>query len=278
MRKKFFPFLLIFLFLFFLFQIKKVNIYRTNIILLSKPLTVISLEPKRNLIFLRLPDNLYLEVPPDLGKYRLSSVYRLGGLEGRGEELLKAALEDYLAVPIDGWVKAPDFSLFLTKRETNFSKLNLIKIWWSMKRLRIDKIKSIDLDQTNVLKKEVLADGSEVWDTEFFRLDSLVKKYFSDSRMEKEGIKVEIRNGTKHLGLANKLARLITNLGGSVVAIGNSSIKHQASSIKYKKKSLGKSYTLRKLEKILAVKAELEMTEESRADLLIVVGEDYFKR
>ena len=148
--------------------------------------------------------------------------------------------------------------------------------------MRSDKVKSIALAETNVLKKESLADGSEVLVTEFFRLDELVKKYFADSRIKKEGIKIEILNATDYPGLANQLARLVTNMGGEVISVANSSINPPAdgltSSIQYQEKELKKNYTLQKLERILGVKAEIGEMAESRADLVILVGEDYRER
>ena len=288
MRKKFFIIILLFVFAFGFWQVKKAEFVRMNFVFIAKTVAVVSLEPKRNLALFELPDNLYLELPHGFGYYQLGSVYELGELEDRGAKLLEETMQNYLGAPIDGYIKLSNCSIaqlsnclllsLLGRGETSLNRWQIFKFWWEIKRLRFDKVKSIVLAETNILKKESLADGSEVLATEFFRLDELVKKYFDDSEIKKEAIKIEILNATNYPGLANQLARLVTNMGGEVISVSNSSIKYQVSSIKYQNESIKKTYTVRKLEKILKVKAEVGEIGESRADLVIFVGEDYSKR
>ena len=298
--KKLLPILLIFILGFFFWQAKKSSSSvwdgssRINLVIASGEVIVASLEPEKNLTLLKLPKNLYLDIPHGLGKYQLGSVYELGKLEKRGGKLLRETIQDYLGVPTDGHIRTSIINhqsstikkyilnclvlSTLSRGETNFSKWDLIRLWWEIKKLRSDKVKFIDLEETNILLQAELPDGSLIWETEFFRLDELVKKYFSDQKIEKEGIEIEILNATEHLGLANKVSRLIANMGGGVVAIGNSEEKNETSKIKFRDETLKKSYTLKKLEKILQVKAEIGEMAESRADLLILIGEAYWER
>lgn len=252
----------------------------------TDPIVVASLEPGKNLTILKLPENLFLELSRGFGHYQLGSVYELGELEGRGGELLRETVQEYLGVPVDGYMKMPNSKqipnslLFLLtgRGETNLGRWDLLRAWWEIKKLRSDKMKSIDLQETDILKTLSLPDGSSVLETDFFRLDELVKKYFGDSKIKKEGIKIEVLNATGEQGLAKKMVRLITNMGGEVIAVGNAEKKQENSNMKCRDKSIKNTYTVQKLETILSAKAEVEEMAESRADVLILVGEDYWQK
>jgi len=287
MRKVFFFILLALIVFLFCWPLLKPQKGRVNLVFISQPIVVASLEPGKNLTLLALPDNLYLEVPGGLGHYRLGSVYQLGELEekGGGGELLVKTISNYLALFIDGYVEISTADkdhllgqlplLLFKKGKTNLERWRLFKFWWQAERLRQDKIKYISLKETKILKKEKLPDDTEILTTENFRLDELMGKYFVDSQVKKEALKIEILNAAGRPGLAKKMARLVTNLGAEVINVGNYSVQYQTSSIKYQEKTIEKKYTLQKLEKILQVKAKREELGESRADILILVGKDY---
>jgi len=298
MRKKIFVILLLFIFGLFFYQIKKVRPLlwdgnsRISLVFALEPVVVASLEPGKDLTVFRLPENLYLRVPHGFGQYQLGSVYELGELEEGGGELLRETVQEYLGVPVDGYIKIPNTKyqiknkktvlnclilLLPSRGETNLSKWDLLRLWWEIRKLRSDKVKFFDLGETNILTEKSLPDGSLIFETELFRLDELVRNHCIDHKIYEERLAIEVLNATDHSGLANRVARLMTNIGGDIVAVGNSNDKYQISNIKYQKKDLRKSYTVRKLEKILGVKAEVGEMGESRADLLILVGEDYWK-
>jgi hypothetical protein len=299
MRKKPFLVLLLLVLGFLLIQIKKAkpSIWdgqsRINFVLSADQVGVVSLEPDKNMTIFLLPDNLYLDVPHGFGQYRVGAVYELGELEKKGGELLMETIQSYLGLPIDGYIRMANgewriangkkFILnclllsLLRKGKTSFNHWDILRLGWQINKLRVDRIDLFDLVQTSILSEAKLADGSVILETEFFRLDEVAGQCCYDSKVRNEALSIEVLNATDFPGLANQFTRLVTNVGGTVVAIGNSSIKYQVSSIKYQKKELVKSYTLQKLEKILGVKAEVGERGESRADLLIIIGEDYWQ-
>ncbi len=294
MRKKLFIALLLLIFVFSFYQIRKSPLSpwngrsRLSLALTAEPSVVASLEPGKNLIILQLPENLYFDLPHGFGQYPLGSVYELGELEGRGGELLREAMENYLGIPVEGWAKIsnnhqcemPNCLLLLLqgRGETNLNKLDLLRLWWEMKKLRADKVKVINLQETNILTEKSLHDGSLILETEFFRLDELVKKYFPDSQIKKEGIRIGVLNATDHLGLANKISRLVRNTGGEMISVGNAETKESISKIQCLDKNIKESYTVRQWEKILGGEAEIGEMGESRADVLILVGEYYWEK
>lgn len=256
---------------------------RMNFVFIDQSLAVVSLEPQKNLTILEMPNNLYLEVPGGFGNYHLGSVYELGQLEGRGGELLKATLQDYLAVPMDGYIKMSNVKCRMSncflltlfrKAKTDLPFWQLIRIWWEAKELRSDKVKTVNLQEANVLTLDSLPDGSQVFKTKFLPLDKLVGKYFSDRSFVKERIKIEVLNATGELGLAKAVARMITNLGGEVISVSNAENTQEKSSMKCHGASIKNSYTVHKLESILKTATQVGEMGGSRADVLILVGED----
>jgi len=300
MRKKLFVIFFFLIIGFFFYQVKSLRpsvwdgSSRINFVFSAQTVAVASLETGNNLVIFKLPENLYLEVFHEFGQYQLGSVYELGKLEGKGGELLGETVQEYLGVPIGGYIRIANskwqivnskkFILnwlilsTLGRGETNFSQWDLLRFWWSIKSLRSDKVIFIDLEETNILSEKRLPDESLIFETEFFRLDELVGKYFKNSRIEKEGIEVEILNATEHLGLANRVARLVMNMGGEIISIGNADNKIRNSKFEIRNEEIKKSYTVRKLEKVLGIKAEIGEMDKSRADLLILIGEDYWEK
>lgn len=297
MRKKLFLALFFLITAFFFLQVKrsKPSVWnghsRINFVLSADQVGIVSLESDKSMTIFLLPDNVYLKVPHGFGQYRVRSVYELGELEKKGGELLMETIQSYLALPIDGYfgmvngqwegkggknfVLGSLFRSFLGRGKTNFNQWDILRLWWRINKLRVDKIDFFDLAETNILSEAKLLDNSVILETEFFRLDEIIGQCCYDTQVRDEALSIEVLNATDFSGLANEFSRMATNLGGSVVVIGNSNSKQQMSNIKYQKKELVKNYTLQKLEKILGVRAEVGERGESRADLLIIIGENF---
>lgn len=100
--------------------------------------------------------------------------------------------------------------------------------------------------------------------------DKLSMSLFTDSDIVMEKESIQIVNGTSVSGLGNRLARFITNMGGSVVAVSNSDTPITKTRIDYFGK---KTYTLAKLSSILSVKGR-ETQQSGIADIAIYIGND----
>lgn len=289
MRKKLFlVFLVLVLITFFGFREIKNSLWdgksRLNFVLNN---FVFSLEPEKSLTILSLPVNLYLEVPHGYGQYQLGSVYELGQLENRGEELLKETIQQNLAIPVEAYGQMINdqcsmlncFLFLLQGRgETDLSRWDLVRLWLAIRKLRADKITEINLQETATLKELKLPDESIVLETEFTQLDSLIQRFFSDRQIREEALKIEILNATEQPGLANQLARLINNIGGGVISINNAESASWRTKVKITNEEWKDFYTVKKLEKILGIEAEVGEMENSRADLLIILGTDYWQK
>lgn len=101
-------------------------------------------------------------------------------------------------------------------------------------------------------------------------LDKVVSRLVIDDLVEKDKQTIQIINGTDVSGFGNRLARLITNMGGNVIIVATSDSSRKKSLISYIDK---KTYTVEKLQKVLGYEVVRE-TDNAISDITIVIGED----
>ncbi|MCL4382779.1 MAG: LytR C-terminal domain-containing protein [Patescibacteria group bacterium] len=279
---------------------------RSTIILATKPLLLLSFEPGSDLTVISIPEKTYLEVNRGFGSYRLGAVWELGAMEGLRGKLLAETVGEFLGVPVDGWVgpkngswsvsfnrenflqqknelislryllKPQELILSFQNLETNLNFVDLTRLWFSAKFTRFDKVKFVDLENGPALNTLTLADGTKVLTADQKLVDSLLVGLFKEQKIVQEHLTVEILNGTEKAGLANRLARLITNLGGDVVSVTNSQEKISRCQIKGKSQAL-ESYTGQLLFKIYNC-VKIADQNEARADLQVAIGQDYWQK
>ncbi len=102
-------------------------------------------------------------------------------------------------------------------------------------------------------------------------LDKISLILFSDPKIADENVSVGIINGTAEYGAGNRLARLISNMGGNVVLVSTSQSQEDKSMILYSGK---KTYTLGRLEKLLGFEV-IENKSQTLSDITIQIGKDY---
>jgi len=102
--------------------------------------------------------------------------------------------------------------------------------------------------------------------------DKILSSLFTDYSLSREAVSIEIVNGTSILGLGNRLARLISNMGGNVISVSTSEIAIKTSEILY----LDSSYTVERLEKVLFMKKR-QTKKPMLFDIVIYIGEDFQK-
>lgn len=265
--------------------------FNINLIIKAQKISLLIFSPQnQKVVVLDIPPNAYLQLPKGFGNWQLSSVFDLGG-----DELLKITLVNFFGLPIDGFLllggkhakvdtaalldqlRKDPFALLslLPSIKTNLTPFELIRLKMGLSSVRFDKIKQIDLANTAVFQKTKLADGSDVYIPDTVKLDSVLIEMV-DPIIQSEHKTIAVFNSTSHIGLAQKAARLITNLGGNVIITGNGQNKLKISKV------LGeKSKTLARLKQIFAaddtIGPNAEDVVSSRAQINIFLGEDYFE-
>lgn len=264
-----------------------------NITLLARTdqISILSYNPtEKRIVILNIPDETFLDVPKGFGFWQLRAVYKLGG-----DKLLVDTLRSFLGIPIDGFL---DFSgpgvnksaaeIVEELRQNPFSGFNLMSglktdlTLWELIRLklgitgvRFDKVAEINLDKQDILNTETLPDGTEVLTADPVKIDSVLVD-LADPAFASEHKAIAVWNATNRPLLAQKAARLITNLGGSVIITSNAEEKLKKT-IVYGEKSA----SLKRLKQIFALDDKISSSsanlEFSRAEINIFLGEDFDK-
>jgi hypothetical protein len=171
-----------------------------------------------------------------------------------------------LAVPIDGFIASEFLNLDQAVRPLFMNAtLNYNSLKTDLTIIDIFRIamltRAIPENSITVKKVRVTA-GLEA--------DKIVGRLATDDLIEKDHQTIRIINGTDVFGLGNRLARLITNMGGNVIIVGTSDSPKKSSIISYIDK---KTYTVERLQKVLGYKAVKEEDSEI-SDITIVIGDD----
>lgn len=101
--------------------------------------------------------------------------------------------------------------------------------------------------------------------------DKILAALFEDDKISNEKVSIEIINAAGEQGLGNRIARLITNMGGNVLIVSTSSDLENKSYISYKGKKI---YTLEKLKNLLGFEM-IDKNQQEIGDITIRLGKDY---
>ena len=207
------------------------------------------LPPQKKQLVWEVPSDLVVEVPSGYGPYQLKKVFTLGELDKKGGELLLKTTSNLFGLKV---------SAYRVEGKTNLS-------WWDS--LRINWLNRTKAYQTSRLDLS----------GQMGRIDQIVNESLFDQVIAREAVPVAVLNATGVAGEANQVARLITNLGGQVVTIGNSEAGQDESEIWIVSDDLKSSVTLAFLESITGtknVKVEPKAIQY-RADIVVIVGKRY---
>lgn len=230
----------------------------------GQPVLVAFFNPnEKSLNILSIPTGTLIEAVGGYGPYRVESLFGLGELDGRGGEVLTTSLQEYLGVPIDAYAsmqsakrkvqsakEAKDsilgvFSSFLKNEgKTNLTKWDLVRLWWKTNNIPEDKIKIVDLAEQPI-------NGLAV-----------------DEKIRQEDLAIAVLNATDQPGLATKRARLVENIGGRVIGIGDK--ENEKCQIRSEKK-FKNSYTVKRLSKIFNCDWGGENLEGQRAEVVLII-------
>jgi hypothetical protein len=258
--------------------------------------SIFSLNPhEKTLVVIKIPPQLQLE-------------------EFNSPEQSKIVFRNLLGLPITGYWIFPDQKNpeklveelrtnlpavipEIKTAKTDLSPKEMFLAVTTLRDLRFDKIKFIDLAQSDSTKWIVKPGEGRVLTLDSGSLDHYLNSYIIDSKLSAEGLTIGIYNATRHPGLAEKAARLITNIGGRVVLTASSQKKLDKTLI------MGnKSYSYSTLVTLFNLSCKKptglfgfiqkddcatlisEMKQDSgdinlsRADVVIIIGEDYYQQ
>lgn len=184
-----------------------------------------------------------------------------------------------IEVPIDAYVLVPkefmdtslttmyrNILLGYVKVHTTLTPIDIARLWWYAQITKPEHLiqKSLttskDKEQENLLQQ-----------------DKLITSLFQDQMIASENLSIQIVNGTGIAGFGSRLARLVSNTGGSVVAVTNASSVVEHSQIRY---NTQKSYSVKRFARALEFPVIDEKTSKEVksdvviADIIIIAGKD----
>jgi hypothetical protein len=265
---------------------------RINFVLSAKNTTLVSFEPfEKTLTFLEIPNNTLLEVTRGYGEYQLGAIERLGEIEKRNN-LLGETLQENLALPVNGFIQ--NFSSqenevnsrnnlnnilsegLIGKNQTNLSGWDIIRLWWQIRSVKEADVLIFNLEKRDLLIPKTLADKTKVFSLDAPIFDLKMQNLLPILALKKENFTFEIYNSTSFPGLADKSARILNNIGTRVVTTGNSETEINKCLLKGNK-SLEKTKTVEIVRKLFNCDWQ-ETSESGRADLSLIIGNDYFQK
>lgn len=173
----------------------------------------------------------------------------------------------FLKIPIDGFIASN--SLDLSQKATPFflrAALNYNNLHTNLTILDIAKILLFAraVPESEISVRKIPQDLSAV------EADKIVGRQVRDELVEKDNLTIRIINGTDIIGFGNRLARLITNMGGNVIIVATSDRPVKRSAISYIDKE---TYTVKRLVQVLEYEAIGE-NDNAISDITITIGED----
>lgn len=185
------------------------------------------------------------------------------------KDIKPSAVGKTFEIPIDGIIKVPSKGILenggmdaLIKKaiferfNTNLTTIDLARLWIFSKTIpghsmTVKRISSLEISDEEI--------------------DKISNSLFNEEEISGEKVSIQIINGTNVFGLGNRLARLITNIGGNVVSV--SSIDNLRDSEIVYSKNASSTYTLNRLARILGFKKS-ESKQTEIADIIIKIGKD----
>jgi anionic cell wall polymer biosynthesis LytR-Cps2A-Psr (LCP) family protein len=273
---------------------------RQTYVIVSDPVIVASWsDADRILTLMSFPSDILAEGTHGYGTYSLDAFWRLGEIDKKDGTVLAESMSEALGIPVDGYI-GPRIGTFshgadmLGAVKSIFSLRNVfgilggryrtnipfgmfINLAWRLNFSRPDRVNTYDFTQhtSAVAVDSVLPDGSTVKILDPQRLDAQLNTVFEDETVRRESVTVAVYNTMDMPSLGGRVGRLLTNLGVSVVTVGNDTPEVDACGMQGSAAAL-KSKSADVIVAVLGCKRTVE--EETRADLIIRIGASYAKR
>ncbi len=103
-------------------------------------------------------------------------------------------------------------------------------------------------------------------------LDKMISSLFTDATISQEKMTIHVVNASGGIGLGNRLARVLTNTGGNVIAVSTADQIYPISQIAVIQKD---RYTVKKLARFLRMPVvSLSKRDGALSDIVIIIGKD----
>lgn len=144
--------------------------------------------------------------------------------------------------------------------KTNMTFIDAARLWMFVRKIPTH----------GILEKTYIFPSNSIDNLDVGELDSLISSLFADHTITEEKRSIQIINASGISGLGNRMARIVTNIGGNVIAVTTGDSVLPVSEIVY---SEAESYTLEKLQQLLRKKG-VNTYKQAISDIVVIVGKD----
>lgn len=273
---------------------------RETYIIVSDPMVVVSINfDEQILTLVSLPSDISSEGTHGYGKYSLAAFWRLGEIDKKDGTVLAESVSEALGIPVTGYIGLNNgsiqfrdtlqttvkdtFSLtnifgFLVGRfRTNIPLNKVIQLVWLFNFSRPNHVNTYNFTGNPLMVAEelLLPDNSvqQVLDPQ--KLDDQLNSAFENSFLRRESVTVAVYNTTEMPSLGDRVGRLLTNMGVSVVFVGNDNPEVDVCTVSGNDQAI-KSKSAQVIVAVLG--CNRVRGEATRADLLVRIGSLYAKR
>lgn len=298
-----FLFVLVFLFFFSSKFTEFGDFDRLTFVISGNESTVVSLslvEMKASVI--TIPSDILISFPSSSTQYRIGAIESLDMMRQKKGGLFLNAFRMLLGAPVEkrlfvfentSFNSSSDIKKFFsyanflknirlrTSRNSqagDFSLLELVQLWFFMSQLRNDKIEFYSLSENLLVRDIIFPDESKASEINLSALDYFLEQAFFEKRIVQEHYTVDVQNGTGITGQALSVNRMLSNMGADVISATKMDALRAQTTICVKDAYLLKSYTIRRFVKFFSSKAIPCLENSSRADIVVILGQDYFFR
>ena len=274
---------------------------RKTFVLAGSPMTIVSWnERDRSVTLVTFPQDMAADGTHGYGTYSFDAFWKLGEIDKKDGTVLAESMSEALGIPV-AWYIGPKTGLFgqtsdpLSRVKDVFSWSGLVSLLsgayrtnipfpqfvrfvWLLQLAKPSRVDTFDFVQAPdlVAQDVVIADGTHQYVLDPDRVDARLAHLFEDDVVRRETVTTSVLNTTDMPSLGNRVARLLGNLGVSVVSVGNDTPEVGGCSMRGTADAL-KSGSAQVVKTVLGCTESVSASSD-RADLTVRVGASYAKR
>jgi hypothetical protein len=251
---------------------------------------VLSWDAKReHVVILDIPNTAVIEGTRGYGKYPLASLLKLDTIDRHEGRVFVESLTDAIGLPIIGYAQLPPQIVgngSITLVRSIFSWQSLLDthsrhdISWGTWAAWVFAAHSLKADEVDVvsatptLVDQTQPDGSTISLLDSSRLDYLYGSMFVDTAIRTENMTVSVYNTTGVPTIGQRAARILTQMGISVVTVGNDDKELSQCEVSGNTASL-RSHTGKFMAQYFGCKVIQTDDTSSASDISLHLGKEY---
>ena len=272
---------------------------RNSIVFIGEPTDIVSWDTKRSqYVILTIPSDIRLEALHGYGSYSIASLWKLDMLEKRHGSLFLPSLVENFTIPIQwhsihgkevgrtnedivqfvrGQLSLVSLLRSVVVRSSSFTLIDMVRVWMATRAIDASTTRVFDFRSRSIGSEMSIPDGSRAVQFDLKMYDGIVGDIFGSVEIRKDAIRLAIYNTTSMLGIGSRVARVIEQLGGYVVFVGNDDVLYDGLCELTGTKERLISTTSKVIQSLYGC-TNVETSEILRGDLILRLGKLFEKR